>query len=262
MKQKIAIVGVGAMGSAIAKGLANTKRYQLIGLNPVNPRVEKLGEELSMTVVTKPADLIELSPDMVILTTPAPLTIKIAASLADLPNGTAMVSAAAGISQEELAASLNGQPLATMIPNTPVAVNAGAIGLALGKGIDQSASALINEVLGSLGTVIPVKEADLDVVGVIGGCGPAFVDVMMDALSDGAVKHGLNRQVAYQVIAAMVTGTGKLALETGLAPALLRDQVASPGGTTIRGIDTLEQHGFRAGLIEAVDKASGGHDAG
>ena len=241
MTEKIAIVGVGAMGGAIAKGLYNTKQYQLLGLNPVNPRVTQLAEDLEMTVVNDPAALVNLAPDLVILTTP-------------------VVSAAAGITQEQLQAVLGDRPLATMIPNTPVAVNAGAIGLALPQEMVEPAGTLIKEVLGSLGTVIEVKEADLDVVGVIGGCGPAFVDVMMDALSDGAVKHGLNRQVAYQVIAAMVAGTGKLALETGLAPALLRDQVASPGGTTIRGIDALEQHGFRAGLIEAVDQASGGHD--
>ena len=259
MTEKIAIVGVGAMGGAIAKGLYNTKQYQLLGLNPVNPRVTQLAEDLEMTVVNDPAALVNLAPGLVILTTPAPLTVATARSLANLPTTTPVVSAAAGITQEQLQAVLGDRPLATMIPNTPVAVNAGAIGLALPQEMVEPAGTLIKEVLGSLGTVIEVKEADLDVVGVIGGCGPACVDVMMDDLSDGAVKHGLNRQVAYQVIAAMVAGTGKLALETGLAPALLRDQVASPGGTTIRGIDALEQHGFRAGLIEAVDQASGGH---
>ena len=243
MTEKIAIVGVGAMGGAIAKGLYNTKQYQLLGLNPVNPRVTQLAEDLEMTVVNDPAALVNLAPGLVILTTPAPLTVATARSLANLPTTTPVVSAAAGITQEQLQAVLGDRPLATMIPNTPVAVNAGAIGLALPQEMVEPAGTLIKEVLGSLGTVIEVKEADLDVVGVIGG----------------AVKHGLNRQVAYQVIAAMVAGTGKLALETGLAPALLRDQVASPGGTTIRGIDALEQHGFRAGLIEAVDQASGGH---
>ena len=177
-------------------------------------------------MVTEPEALVNLAPDLVILARPAPLTVATARSLANLPTTTPVVSAAAGIAQEQLQAVLGDRPLATMIPNTPVAVNAGAIGLALPQEMTRMkpASALIKEVLGSLGTVIEVKEADLDVVGVIGGCGPAFVDVMMDALSDGAVKHGLNRQVAYQVIAAMVAGTGKLALETGLAPALLRDQ--------------------------------------
>ena len=193
MTEKIAIVGVGAMGGAIAKGLYNTKQYQLLGLNPVNPRVTQLAEDLEMTVVNDPAALVNLAPDLVILTTPAPLTVATARSLANLPTTTPVVSAAAGITQEQLQAVLGDRPLATMIPNTPVAVNAGAIGLALPQEMVEPAGTLIKEVLGSLGT------------------------------------------------------------------ALLRDQVASPGGTTIRGIDALEQHGFRAGLIEAVDQASGGH---
>ena len=181
MTEKIAIVGVGAMGGAIAKGLYNTKQYQLLGLNPVNPRVTQLAEDLEMTVVNDPAALVNLAPGLVILTTPAPLTVATARSLANLPTTTPVVSAAAGITQEQLQAVLGDRPLATMIPNTPVAVNAGAIGLALPQEMVEPAGTLIKEVLGSLGTVIEVKEADLDVVGVIGGCGPAFVDVMMDA---------------------------------------------------------------------------------
>ena len=119
MTEKIAIVGVGAMGGAIAKGLYNTKQYQLLGLNPVNPRVTQLAEDLEMTVVNNPAALVNLAPDLVILTTPAPLTVATARSLANLPTTTPVVSAAAGITQEQLQAVLGDRPLATMIPNTP-----------------------------------------------------------------------------------------------------------------------------------------------
>ena len=104
MTEKIAIVGVGAMGGAIAKGLYNTKQYQLLGLNPVNPRVTQLAEDLEMTVVNDPAALVNLAPDLVILTTPAPLTVATARSLANLPTTTPVVSAAAGITQEQLQA--------------------------------------------------------------------------------------------------------------------------------------------------------------
>ncbi len=118
MTEKIAIVGVGAMGGAIAKGLYNTKQYQLLGLNPVNPRVTQLAENLEMTVVNEPEALVNLAPDLVILTTPAPLTVATARSLANLPTTTPVVSAAAGIIQEQLQAVLGDRPLATMIPNT------------------------------------------------------------------------------------------------------------------------------------------------
>ena len=144
-----------------------------------------------------------------------------------------------------------------MIPNTPVAVKAGTIGLALSKDLSATATATIKELLGKIGDVIIVKEADLDIIGVVGGCGPAFVDVLMDAFADAAVKHGLNRQTAYRVVASMIKGSGTLATQTGLAPALLRDQVTSPGGTTIKGVSALEARGFRGAAIAAVDAASG-----
>ena len=143
-----------------------------------------------------------------------------------------------------------------MIPNTPVSVNAGTIGLSLDPKFDKPVKDTIVQLLNDLGDVVLVSEEQLDIVGVIGGCGPAFVDVFMDAMSDAAVKHGLNRQTAYRLIASMVKGSGALAYETHQSPATLRDQVASPAGTTIRGLAALEKHGFRYGVIDAVDQAS------
>ena len=107
-----------------------------------------------------------------------------------------------------------------------------------------------------LGDVIPVNEDQLNIVGTIGGCGPAFIDVIMDALSDAAVKYGLDREKAYQLAASMVAGTGKLALDSKLSPSALRDQVTSPGGTTIRGVQSLEKHDVRFAMMDAVDEAS------
>lgn len=107
-----------------------------------------------------------------------------------------------------------------------------------------------------LGDVISVSEDQLNIVGTIGGCGSAFIDVIMDALSDAAVKHGLDREKAYQLVSSMVAGTGKLALESKLSPSTLRDQVTSPGGTTIRGVQALEKHGVRFAMMDAVDEAS------
>ncbi len=104
--------------------------------------------------------------------------------------------------------------------------------------------------------MITVPESQLGIVGVVGGCGPAFVDVFMDALGDAAVKYGLDRQTAYQLIASMVKGSGALAYHSKLTPAQLRDQVTSPGGTTIRGVEALEKAGFRYAVIDAVNKAN------
>lgn len=253
----ITIIGVGSMGGAIMKGLNNTDRFTLSAMNPVNPRVTDLAKKLNFTLVNNVKDINELKPDVVILTTPAPITTAIAKSLADLDDDAIIISAAAGITQAALHEALPNKIIATMIPNTPVEVNAGTIGVALPKEISADAFSIIMTVLNSLGDVIQVPEKQLDIIGVVGGCGPAFVDVMMDAMSDAAVKHGLDRQTAYQVIASMVKGTGSLAYDSKKAPALLRDQVTSPAGTTIKGVEALEQNGFRYAIMSAINKANG-----
>lgn len=253
---KVTVIGVGSMGGAIIRGLAAREDFTLSAVNPENPRVSKLADELHFQLVHSATAIGQLAPDVVILTTPAPVTVNVAAQLTALPAGAVIISAAAGVSQAALQAARPGTPVATMIPNTPVAVNAGTIGLALPEDLSNGARQVILTVLGALGDVIEVEEPQLAILGVIGGCGPAFVDVLMDALGDAAVKHGLDRGVANRVIASMVKGSGTLALQTGQTPALLRDAVTSPGGTTIRGVAALEQHGFRYALIAAVDQAS------
>lgn len=253
---KIAIIGIGAMGGAILKGYCNAGQFDLLTMNHENPRVTKLTDQLHVDLVHDSQAVVAAQPDAVILTTPAPVTVDVAKQLAGLPAKTLIISAAAGVSQADLQAVLPHLTIATIIPNTPVAVNAGAIGLAMPANADDDQQQTIKQLLQPLGDLIEVPESQLDIVGVIGGCGPAFVDVFMDAMSDAAVLHGMSRQTAYQLIASMVKGSGALATATKEAPALLRDQVTSPGGTTIRGVAALENDGLRHAVIDAVDQAT------
>ena len=254
---KIAVIGVGQMGSAIIKGLLNQHEDDIIGMNPVNPRVSKFAKEAGFRLVNSSEEVVSKKPAVVIITTPANVTLAVLEKLAGLPAHTVIISAAAGIRLADIAAILPTNPLAAIIPNIPVAVNAGTIGLALGDHVMAPAFDKINHVLAPLGEVIRVPESQLSIVGTIGGCGPAFVDILMDALGDAGVKYGLNRSTAYRLAASMVNGSGKLALQTGLTPAQLRDQVTSPGGTTIRGVEALEKNGFRYAVMDAVNKANG-----
>ncbi|MBU9694854.1 pyrroline-5-carboxylate reductase [Limosilactobacillus portuensis] len=256
-QQTIAVIGVGNMGTAIIKGLINTRQFKIIGENPTNPRVTSLGQELGFTVVNNNLDVVKANPDFVILTTPAPITLKIAQELSQLPVSTTVISAAAGVSLQKLQSVIADATVAAMIPNTPVAVNAGTIGLTLPEEIPEENANKIITFLELLGDVIPVSEEQLEIVGVIGGCGPAFVDVFMDAMSDGAVANGMGRQTAYRLISSMVKGTGKLAFDTKKLPAELRDQVTSPAGTTIKGVLALEKNRFRYAVIDAINKAAG-----
>lgn len=253
---KITIIGAGQMGSAIIKGLMTVPEYTISAMNPVNPRVKQLAQELNFQLVHTAAEVNQLQPQVVILTTPAKLTVNVAHELSSLPDSTIFISAAAGISQQSLQTVLPNKTVARIIPNTPVAVNAGTIGLAVADNTPAAHFTIITNLLNRLGDVIQVPERQLEIIGVVGGCGPAFVDVMMDALSDAAVKYGLDRATSYQLIASMVKGSGSLAYDSKLAPALLRDQVTSPGGTTIRGVEALEKHGFRYAIMDAVKQAN------
>lgn len=253
---KIAVIGVGNMGSAIMTGLARKTQDELIAFNPANPRVDQFALKVGAQRMVKATDLVAAKPDLLIFTTPAPLTVTVAKQFASL-NGVMVLSAAAGVTIADLQTALPNASISRMIPNIPVAVNAGTIGVTLAPSLNDDQRQSIRAVIAALGDIIDVKESQLDIVGTVGGCSPAFVDVMMDALSDGAVMEGLDRQTAYQIVASMVKGSGTLAYESKEAPAVLRDQVASPGGTTIRGIAALEKAGFRSALIEAIKASCG-----
>ena len=253
---KVAVVGVGHMVSAIIKGLKHNPKNHIIAENPVNLRVSKLAKELEFELVNTLADLVEKNPEIVILTTPANITLDLVPELMNLDNDTIILSAAAGIEYKKIKDILPNHTVARIIPNIPVVINAGTIGLFIPETVDQHKCQFIVDFLSQLGDVIPVKEDQLSIVGTIGGCGPAFVDVFLDALGDAGVLNGLPRDLANTLAASMVKGSASLAYESKTAPAILRDQVCSPGGTTIQGVASLEQNSFRYAVIDAVNKAN------
>lgn len=254
---KIAIIGAGQMGSAIIEGLTRiSKNNKLIVESPVNPRVDKLAEKFNFELVHTISELNKRDPEIIILTTPATITLKIISELKSFDKETVIVSAAAGVSYSDLSQADPNHSIVRIIPNTPVAVNAGTIGLFLPKEISQGNKDKITQLLDQLGDVITVKEEQLSIVGTIGGCGPAFVDIFLDALGDAGVLNGLPRDLANKLAASMVKGSASLAYVTEEKPAALRDRVCSPGGTTIKGVASLEKNGFRSAVIDAVNQAN------
>ena len=142
------------------------------------------------------------------------------------------------------------------MPNTPALVLQGASGFSLGSGATEQDAEIAQRVFGSVGVAVQVKENLLDAVTGLSGSGPAYVYMIIEALADGGVLMGLPRDLALQLAAQTVAGSAAMVLQTGTHPAALRDQVASPGGTTIAGIEALEANGLRAALIAAVRAAS------
>ncbi len=142
------------------------------------------------------------------------------------------------------------------MPNTPCLVGAGASAYCCGGGVNAADKQQAHEVFASVGWAAEVAEKQMDAVTGLSGSGPAYVCLMIEALADGGVFAGLPRDIAMQLATQTVLGTAQMVAQTGQHPAQLKDAVASPGGTTIAGLRSLEQNGVRAGLIDAVAAAA------
>jgi pyrroline-5-carboxylate reductase len=143
-----------------------------------------------------------------------------------------------------------------VMPNTPCLVGASASAYAAGEAATEDDLKLVDRLLNAVGRAYRLPEHLLDAVTGLSGSGPAYVYVMIEALSDGGVRVGLPRDVATALAAQTVLGAARMVLETQQHPSVLKDKVTSPGGTTIAGLHALERGGFRAALIDAVEAAT------
>jgi pyrroline-5-carboxylate reductase len=168
-----------------------------------------------------------------------------------------VISIAAGVTLQALADGL-GQTvrLIRVMPNTPCLVGASATGYSPGATATAEDVELVGKLFGAVGKAFRVSEPQLDVVTGLSGSGPAYVYLLIEAMADGGVRCGLPRDVALSLAAQTVFGSAKMVLETGQHPAVLKDAVTSPGGTTIAGLQVLERAAFRAAMIDAVETAT------
>ena len=167
-----------------------------------------------------------------------------------------IVSMAAGISIEAIRKALGiDAPVIRMMPNTPVAVGKGVILYSCTKDVEKDEIAEFEEIFRLAGVTDAIDEKLIDAASALSGCGPAFVYLFIEALSDGAVLCGLPREKALSYAAETVKGAAEMVLKSGKHPAELKDNVCSPGGTTIEGVRALEEGSFRADSMGAVVKA-------
>ncbi|WP_316347569.1 pyrroline-5-carboxylate reductase [Desulfuromonas acetoxidans] len=168
-----------------------------------------------------------------------------------------MISILAGVKTSRIEAILGGSPrIVRVMPNTPALIGTGAAALSGGRYAQDDDVELARQLFASVGVVEVVAEKLLDAVTGLSGSGPAYVYTIIEALADGGVLEGLPRDVALNLAAKTVAGAAQMVLDTGEHPAVLRDRVCSPGGTTIAAVDTLEKGKLRATLMGAVTRAS------
>jgi pyrroline-5-carboxylate reductase len=182
--------------------------------------------------------------------------VPVMTALAPGKSAPLLISIAAGVKLEALEkAAGRRHRVVRVMPNTPAMVGAGASAYAVGKRATAADAALTEKLLSAVGRVTRVEEHLLDAVTGLSGSGPAYIYTVIEALADGGVASGLPRETALELAAQTVAGAAQMVLDTRLHPAILRDQVASPGGTTIAGLAVLEKAGLRSAFIEAVRAA-------
>lgn len=168
-------------------------------------------------------------------------------------DGSVIVSMAAGVSLERLEAGFGtGRKIVRIMPNTPVEIGKGVILATANSAVSNAEADEIRRLLSCAGLVDFVTESVLESAGTLTGCGPAFCYLFMQALADGAVAVGVPREAALRYAAATVAGSAELAIQTGRHPELLKDDVCSPGGTTIEGVRALKAGGMEAACMQAV----------
>ena len=257
---KLGLIGCGKMGGALLRGLEKAlgSTELSVALSDVVPAaVEALQESLTCQTFTgTPVESVGVSEVILLAVKPGDMK-SLCEGLSTLDGSRLYISIAAGISISQLEGWLGTrQRVIRCMPNTPALVATGAAAFARGIKATVEDAAVATKILGSVGTADEVSEKLLDAVTGLSGSGPAYVYTVIEALADGGVLMGLPRAAALRLAAQTVAGAAQMVLETGKHPASLRDEVTSPGGTTIAGLEQLEAHGLRNALIQAVRKAT------
>ncbi|HEV2693157.1 MAG TPA: pyrroline-5-carboxylate reductase [Verrucomicrobiae bacterium] len=257
---KIGFLGAGKMATALARGFINAKLVkagQLVAADPYEAARKHFAAETGAKVVGTNLEAAKAATVLILATKPD----QVAGALGEISGAFTkhhlVISIAAGVTLAKLEALLPaGARVIRVMPNTPALVGAGASGFALGKNATEADGELAKKLLSAVGLAMQVKEGLLDAVTGLSGSGPAYVYQFIEALSDGGVAAGLPRDVATRLAAQTVLGGAKMVLDTGMHPGALKDQVTSPGGTTIEGLHELEKGKLRATVMNAVRAAA------
>lgn len=259
MSMTFGFIGTGNMGGALARAAARGMDPADIFLsNKTAAKAEALAAELgcaavSVGQVAQSCDYIFLGvkPQMM-----AGLLQEIAPVLAGRETPFVLVTMAAGLTMEDIRRMAGADyPVIRIMPNTPVSVGKGVVLYTASEDVSAQALDAFCQSMRFSGLLDPVPERLIDAGSAVAGCGPAFACMFMEALADGGVACGLPRAKAIEYVAQMLLGTAALLMESGEHPGRLKDAVCSPGGSTIAGVRALEQGGFRAAAMNAVEAA-------
>lgn len=257
--QRLGFLGSGNMAEALIRGIILKNLWpkeHLIASDVSTERLSSIGEHLGIVTAADNRQVVTCS-DMIIVATKPAQVPGVLSEVADVVTvNKLIVSIAAGVTLATIQSRFKKDiPVIRVMPNAPALVLAGMSCLSAGTyaGEDHLAEAM--KVFSGVGEALVVDEAHLDAVTALSGSGPAYLFLVLEALSDAGVRVGLPRKIAEKLSAQTVLGAAKMVIETGRHPGELKDMVASPAGTTIEGLAVLEENGVRGAFIEAVDAA-------
>ena len=254
---KIAVIGGGVMGESIVSGLLDAGpvsdtsfEVAVVEANPT--RAAELADRHAVTV-TEVAAAVHDADAVILAVKPHDVAAASEAARAALVPDCVVISVAAGLTVAQLEGWLPPQqPVVRAMPNTPALVRSGVTAICAGTHAHDEHIATAQAVLASVGTVVGVPEQQMDAVAAISGSGPAYVFLVVESLVEAGVRAGLPRPLATELTVATLSGSARLIEQSGEHPAILRERVTSPGGTTAAALHQLEAHGLRAAFLDAV----------
>ncbi len=256
---KLGIIGCGKMGSALLKGAVQSK-----AVNPAEvflhdaymSLAEQLAGDIGATALDSNAAVIVQSEVVLLCVKPQDM-LDMLRALPTLSTSPLFISIAAGLKLAALEEVLGVDArIIRVMPNTPALVGKGASAFSRGSCANDADAGFVHAILKAVGIVTEVSEKQLDAVTGLSGSGPAYIYTVIEALAEGGVLMGLPKDEALMLATQTVAGAAEMVIHTGEDPAALRDQVASPGGTTVAGLAALEAGALRATLIDAVRSAT------
>ena len=256
---RIAVIGAGNMGGPVVRAFlaagADPAQVQIVNSTPDSSR--RAADELGVTAGASGVETVTTA-DVVILGVKPYQILDLAAELRDtLPAGARVISLAAGITLAQLERTLPaGQPVLRAMPNTPIAVGEGAVGLMAGSAVEEAQLQEAHALFARAGVVVDITEEQVHAFIGAAGSLPGFAFAILEAMTDEAVRLGLKRDLADSLVQQTVRGAATMLLQSGVHPAVAKNGVSSPGGTTVEGLAALESHGVRSGIAAAMAAAA------
>ena len=257
---KLGFIGCGRMGSALLEGALRAKIVTASNVwvfDPYPGAAEAIAKKLSVNIAANNSELTQQC-DIILLASKPYHVVDILTEISgELPGDTVILSIAAGVPLSRMeSCSPDGTRIIRVMPNTPSLVGCGASGIAPGAHATDADISSAQQLLGSVGTVEVVTEDQIDAVTGLSGSGPAYVYTFIQNLAAQAEKEGLPLETALRLATQTVIGAARMVETTGMSPADLRNQVTSPGGTTLAGLEALTIHGFEKSIAAGVHAAT------